>query len=595
MNLDSQQKAAVETGSKKALVLAGAGSGKTRVLIERIAHLVENKKVSPYEILAFTFTRKAAGEVKSRSEERIGNQANRITMGTMHAIALKLIKRFGEIIGTKTKNVTVYSQWESDFLLKEVARDMGLFKKSWKIPKKDINKAFSDYYERGQEPQEHHPAYKLFKVFIQVCKENNALTYDSLLTGMKILLPHVAQYLHYQHILVDEIQDISPMQWSIINMLCDLTGASLFVVGDIDQSIYAFRGAVPGYLLAHEKEFDIYRLETNYRSCEEIVYTANKLINFNKDRFEKTMRAKHDNRGTGQIISIHKNKNSAAIADMLSQKNGKVAVLSRIHGLLQKVSRLLEEKGIDHAYIGGKAKLTNSEKFRRFHAFLKLIVNPYDNFAFLLIKDLIGLSPVEYQHIRSEAVTKGKSHFQEWLYNGNVHGSKWKQFFKGPLEDAPLDEIIIMDEICEMPEGFEEAISFADEWAEEHQQSKVTEYLDWLATYDIQDELTADQHDIKLMTVHAAKGLEFPTVIIAGCNEGLFPHSRSIGEVDEIEEERRLMYVAMTRAEDRLILTVRPERSEDFKGNIKYTPVSRFLAEARSLTKKQPDRLEMNL
>ena len=592
MQLDSQQKAAVETESKKALVLAGAGSGKTRVLIERIAHLVENIKTSPFEILALTFTRKAAGEMKSRLEERIGHDAHRITMGTMHSIALKLIKRFGEIIGTKTKNVTIYSQWESDFLLKEVAKDMGLFKKAWKIPKKDIDKVFADYYERGQEPPEHHPAHKLFKVFIQVCKENNALTYGALLIGMKILLPDIVKYLHYRHILVDEVQDIDPLQWQIINMLCKLSGASLFVVGDIDQSIYAFRGAVPGYLLAHEKEFDIYRLETNYRSVDKIVYAANSLIRYNKDRFEKDMKAAICYEGNGSLITVKRETDSAAITDMLSQKNGKIAVLSRIHGLLQKVSRLLNEKDIDHAYIGGKTALTNSEEFRRFHAFLKLIVNPYDNFSFLLIKELIGLSPVEYQHIRSKAVSEGKSHFQAWIEKHDPRDvGTWHDFFLITVKSYDLGNLsrkMVEYDCFENWPGIYGIGEFICEWENSNPNVKdnpadegpIERYLDYLATYDIQDEIAADKHDIQLMTCHAAKGLEFPTVIIAGCNEGFFPHSRSLDDPDQLEEERRLMYVAITRAEDRLILTVRPEKSEDFKGNVKYNPASRFLKEA---------------
>ena len=291
MELDPQQKKAVITESKKVLVISGAGSGKTRVLTERIAYLIEQKKVSPYEILAFTFTRRAAGEMNSRLENRIEGKAHKVTMSTMHALGLNMIHKFGETIGLRNKTVTVYSEWEESYLLKEVAIELGIFKKTWKIPKKKvIDPMFAAYYERGIEPTRFDPGYGLFKAFIHRCKENNALTYGALLIGLEMLIPTMAKYLHYRHILVDEVQDIDPLQWQIINKLCAAFNASLFTVGDIDQSIYSFRGAVPEYLIEHQDKFNIYRIETNYRSDAYIVQGANNLISHNQDRLEKTMR-----------------------------------------------------------------------------------------------------------------------------------------------------------------------------------------------------------------------------------------------------------------------------------------------------------------
>jgi DNA helicase-2/ATP-dependent DNA helicase PcrA len=301
MKLDRQQESAVITEAKKTLVIAGAGSGKTRVLTERIAYLIEAQKVSPYEILAFTFTRKAAGEIRERLETRLETKAGHITVGTMHAIALKMLHKFGNIIGLKAKQLTVYSQWETDYLLKDVAAEMGIFKKSWKIPKKDIDRCFADYYEKGQEPLEDNPVHDLFQAFVQRCRENNALTYGALLTGF-----------------VDEIQDIDILQWSIINELCENLKASLFVVGDVDQSIYSWRGAVPEYLIEHQHEFKIYRLETNYRSDKNIVTAANNLIKHNMDRIPKTMVAFEDAQTSIETV---KNVDSAGIVQLIKKLN----------------------------------------------------------------------------------------------------------------------------------------------------------------------------------------------------------------------------------------------------------------------------------
>jgi len=282
MTLDHQQQAAVTTDSHAALIIAGAGSGKTRVLTERIAYLVEQQHVSPFEVLCLTFTRKAAGEMKSRLETRIGNQTHHVEMGTMHAVALRMLRRFGEIVGLRPDNITVYCEWEEAFLLKEVATEIGVFKKSWKIPKKNIDRIFHDFYERGEIPERLHPGYDLFHAFMGRCRENNALTFGGLLMGLELIIPTLAKHLHIKHILVDECQDLDPLQWRIINGIRGDFGAALFVVGDIRQSIYNFRGAVPEYLLQHQDDFQIYELQSNYRSMPAIVMAANRLMDHSK-------------------------------------------------------------------------------------------------------------------------------------------------------------------------------------------------------------------------------------------------------------------------------------------------------------------------
>jgi superfamily I DNA/RNA helicase len=584
MNLDLQQSSAVKTDSHRALVLAGAGSGKTRVLIERIAHLIEEKKTSPYEVMSFSFSRKAAGEIKTRLHERIGNAAYRVTLGTMHALGLSMINRFGDVIGLKSKAVTVYNDWEEQFLLKSVAQDMGLHNgKAWKVKKGDIDAVFNAYYQRGVEPDEEGAIKDLFHAFIQRCRENNSLTYGGLLIGLRLLIPTLAKYLHIKHILVDEVQDIDHLQWAIILEMEKAFNASLFVVGDVDQSIYEWRGAAPKYLVDHQGEFDIYRMEANYRSDPAIVAAANRLIEHNHDRITKTMVATRP--AEVHRVVVQRNCDSSHIVEICGPHfytGLMTAILARNHALLQKIDRLMEEAEIPHQYVGKNSALTNSEPFRRFHAFLKLAVNVYDNFSFLLIKDIIGLTSEEYGRIRVRAAERGESHFQAWMATSCDDATELFTHEVDEIDPSGLPVFLDFAEIVndKYPSLSPESMAFISQYQGD---GSLEAYLSWLATYEIQDEIKEERQSIMLMTIHAAKGLEWPVVIIAGCNEGIIPSKQSIIGGD-LESERRLMYVAMTRARDQLILTVRPEVEESPNGHLFESPASRFIAEAGLIT-----------
>jgi len=269
-------------------------------------------------------------------------------------------------------------------------------------------------------------------------------------------------------------------------------------------------------------------------------------------------------------IKILKNAESKVIAEYIAALKGeKVAVLSRVHVLLEKISSELTALDIAHTYIGRNVALIHSESFVRFHAFLKLAVNEHDNFAFLLVKDIIGLSPVEYAEIRLKAAQEGVSHYLAYIET--VIDLSVFKFLQTTLCGAAT-----RINAC-FPDLSPEALAFIVKWKSENA-GEIREYLDWLATYDIQEEIKDDDpSDITLMTIHAAKGLEWPVVIVAGCNEGILPSSQAI-KGEGIEAERRLMYVAMTRAQDQLILTVRPEKSE-VHGKTYESPISRFVKE----------------
>jgi len=351
-------------------------------------------------------------------------------------------------------------------------------------------------------------------------------------------------------------------------------GASLFVVGDIDQSIYSFRGARPEYLLEHQNEFDIYRLESNYRSRASIVEAANRLIQHNVERLPMTMVATIENEPETAHCVVKGDMDSEAIRDYLGKfsSNYHPTILARNHSLLIKLSQLLEEAHIDHRYIGKETKLTNSEEFRRFHAFLKLIVNPYDNFAFLLMKDIIGLSAQEYAQIRQDAATEGSSHFQIF-HEQDGSCTEW-------YADSDANLIDVADRLpfaFPWPFDVRPIMDFISKYAEDKRNPTVQGYLDWLATIDIQDEVKEDYEGLILMTIHAAKGLEWDTVIVAGCNEEILPSKQAIRD-GNVEEERRLAYVACTRARDTLVMTVRPEVTE-LNGRVYENPVSRFIGE----------------
>lgn len=587
MNLDAQQLEAVRTDSPCALVLAGPGAGKTRVIVERTAYLIEECKISPYEIVLLTFTRRAANEMRQRLKERIGKSATyNLTIGTFHAVALKLLHRFGELIGFRKENSTVYGEFEEQFLLKEVAKDLGVYKKSWKPPKKDIDAAFSRYYSTGVEPEKDDPAYSLFMAFMQRARENNSYTYGGLLTGLKLLLPKIHQYLHWKHVIADEQQDNDSLQWELIRTIQDLCGAAVFCVADIDQAIFAWRGAQPDYLIKHQGAFDTYLLESNYRSVAPIVEGANRLIGHNRHRIGKTMWATREV-GQSRIVTIE-NSDSAELADTIKfctvigigvNDKDSLAVLARNHALLRRLSEELTARDVPHVYIGKRSALTNSEEFRRFHAFLKLLVNPHDNFSFLLVKDFIGITPEQYRDIRVDAVTDGCSHL---VAAHSLLRADCQEFFYERLRRVEIELAYAIArewEILDEASRTEEIFAFLNSWIMSNPNGTVKSYLDWLATYDIQDELTEKTDELTLMTIHAAKGLEWPSVIVAGCNEGILP-SKQAAAADEVEEERRLMYVAMTRARDQLILAIRPERQEKEDGRVYENPRSRFVGEA---------------
>lgn len=577
MEQSQEQSQAVFTESKTALCLAGAGSGKTRVLISRIHNLIENCQVSPHEVMSITFTRKAGKEMTERLEKLIGPKVHNVTIGTLHSVALKMIQRFGEFIGFNTGKITVYSSWEEDVLLKDVCQELGYYNgKNWKgVKKKEIDEAFYLFYTRKKKNDRNYIPNEIMDSFFLRCRENNALTYGTIMTSFLDLIPRIHFMMNYNHVLVDEVQDLDPVQWRIVRLICSVCGASLFAVGDSEQSIYGFRGADPGYLIREKKNFDIFKLEDNYRSDGYIVDAANKLIKHNVNRLDLEMNAiRPKEKEIFHLPGVNSEMIVKDIKHISPEFDGNIAVLGRNHFLLEKLSRLLSEAGIDHEYIGKKTDFTRSEEFRRFHAFLKLTVNPFDNFSFLLIRDYLVISMDEYRDIRMQAVKENKSHFQ--VFGECTLDVSSLTFVKLSKEYDNFNEILnwMMRIDFEFDAG--PVFEFINEYLSVTHEPKINEYLDWLALYDVQDEITEESKKLQLMTIHASKGLEWPMVIIAGMNEGILPSFRAMKSQTELESERRLAYVAYTRAQDHLVMTSRPIIEE---AKIAQPP-SRFIKES---------------
>lgn len=364
-------------------------------------------------------------------------------------------------------------------------------------------------------------------------------------------------------------------QWQITNKLCELCDASLFAVGDPDQAIFEFRGGDPEYLIRNQNSFDIYTLQDNYRSDGYIVDSANKMIVNNESRLDSTMFPKKEHKN--QVLKMSNMDTQGLLEGLQNMPEGHsegIAVLARNHYMLKKLSRVLWESDIDHEYVGRKTAFTRSEEFRRVHAFLKLAANPFDNFSFLLIKEHIEING--YRDIRLKAVQEDKSHFQVWT-ESDFSDNQWASEYIEAAKEGNFKETIEL--MMEIDFSFDSVpvFEFIEEYMAKQFEPKIEGYLSWLAIYDVQDELTGKPKNIQLMTIHASKGLEWPTVVIAGMNEGILPSKHAESNLNELESERRLAYVAYTRAKDQLILTTRPQVGEG--DDIKY-PVSRFIEES---------------
>lgn len=636
-NLNKEQKEAVQTTAGPLLILAGAGSGKTKVLTSRIAYLIQ-KGVKPQNILAVTFTNKAAKEMKARLGSMIGeNTVKYMWVGTFHGICGRILRenvdRYTFPSGKKLdKNFTIYDDNDTNAVLKQAIKKLNIDDKIYqpKLVKSVISNAknkMQDAYTFATFARDFksQKIAQIYEEYENTLNNNNAIDFDDMLMLTVKLLDHNTEirthyYERFQHILVDEYQDTNLAQYNLVNMLYTnkLTEVpperSLCVVGDVDQSIYSWRGADYTIIMNFQKDFKntkLIKLEQNYRSTANILNVANAIIENNTERVDKVL---YSNKGEGELIDYFEAQDEADeanfIVSRIKQDSGgnynQYAILYRTNSQSRSIEEACMAAGVPYRIYGG-LKFYDRKEIKDIIAYLKLIYNTDDSQSFRRIvnvpKRSIGDTTVKRlqdfadredislfaaaQRIQEDTEipprTRSKildfvnliTKFREAIPNYNLREfvtlviEKSGYLAELQLQNTPEAEADI--------ENLQELVNVAEEFVPEEEDNVLGEFLAQVALVSDIDNMDTIANNVTLMTLHAAKGLEFPVVFMAGLDEGIFPHLRSLNVPSEMEEERRLMYVGVTRAEEKLYLTSAKRRQ--MWGEFKYYNPSRFIEE----------------
>lgn len=627
MNLDKlneEQRKAVTTTEGPLLVLAGAGSGKTRVLTHRVAYLIEEKGVPPYKILALTFTNKAAKEMRERVDALIETNSQSVWVFTFHGFCVRILQAEIDRLGFG-KGFVIYDDQDQQSLIGHVIKDLGLNDKVF--TKRMLSSCFSDaknhslnpgaFLAETSQPQQVRDAFALYQKRL---KEANALDFDDLLLKTIELFERFPDVLekyrdHFRYILVDEYQDTNLAQYHIVNLLAK-EHRNLCVVGDDDQSIYAWRGADIRNILEFEKDFPgctVIRLEQNYRSTEKILNAANEVISNNRGRKEKRLWTAK--RG-GDEIDVHEAEDERDEAYYICSRISnavragarydRYAILYRTHAQSRVLEMTLKSFGIPYRVYGGVSFFARAE-VKDILAYLRLVVNPADDEAFLRVINLpprgIGSASILalLAHARehdlpllSAAMDPGElpariaakffpflDMFQEqYLRYTTVPLS---EFVRGLLDAIGYDAYLKADKkenYEARAETVEELLGYIAEFEKNFNEDDgevLSAFLTSVALFQQGDAVEENNGCVNLMTLHAAKGLEFPVVFLCGLEDGLFPLSQSRFDPEKMEEERRLCYVGITRAREKLFLSYAKQRM--LYGNREYAAPSPFLLE----------------
>ena len=627
--LNTEQREAVFHTEGPVLILAGAGSGKTRVLTHRIAYLIEEKGINPWNIMAITFTNKAAGEMRERVDKIVGFGAESIWVSTFHSSCVRMLRRFIDRLGYDT-NFTIYDADDQKTLMKDICKRLDIDTKVYK--EKAILAAISSAKDELISPEEYElqnisdfskkKIILAYKEYQKELKKNNALDFDDLIVKTVELFqscPDVLEYFQerFRYIMVDEYQDTNTAQFKFVSLLASKY-QNLCVVGDDDQSIYKFRGANIGNILGFEKVFSnakVIRLEQNYRSTQNILNAANQVIQNNMERKRKTLWTENEE---GEKLHFRQFMNAYEEAEYvvgeISKKvrEGKgeyrdFAVLYRTNAQ----SRLFEEKllmsNIPYKLVGGVNFYARKE-IKDLLAYLKTVDNAKDDLAVRRIINVpkrgIGattLSRVQdyaseremgfYDALREaeQIPSIGRAAVKVEPFVTFIQTLRSKQEFLSPSE--LLKDIIEStgyveelrnegtDEAEARIENIDELITKVVSYEEENEAPTLSGFLEEVALVADIDSVDGDDNQVLLMTLHSAKGLEFPYVYLAGMEDGIFPSYMTITADDptEIEEERRLCYVGITRAMKELTLSCAQQRM--IRGETQYNKVSRFIKE----------------
>ncbi len=627
MQLNTNQQLAVETTEGAVLVLAGAGSGKTRVLTERVAHLVGDKRVPPWAILAITFTNKAAEEMRNRIAERTGYDARDIWISTFHAMCVRMLRRYAEHVGY-TSNFLIYDSDDSLRLVRKILEEMGL-KENKSYNDRYIKNIISRYKNDAQNTEFYDfvaernafIAENAEHIFIRYQEEllrQNAMDFDDLLLKTLELLQNSEQARNYyqnkfRYVLVDEYQDTNMVQYNLVKILCGGYG-NLFVVGDDDQSIYAFRGANIRNILEFEKDFEgakVIRLEQNYRSDKRILDVANCVIRNNEGRKGKTLWSEITSGEKPVLYTASSEYDEAeSIAREIQRLSDEgnnysdMAILYRMHTLTRIIEEKLRLYTVPYRIYGGLSFYERKE-VKDMIAYLNILANPAADLQLLRIINvpkraigdakvsaltrLAGSNSISMIEVMANADTmiddaallkKAKEFYA--IYEEMREGMEQKSVHE-ILEDVyivsgykQMLEAEGTPEAQGRMENVEELINSAYEYDERNgEDAGLDGFLQDIALITDMDSMD-EKGGVTLMTMHAAKGLEYDYVFVAGVEEGIFPSMRSIEE-DNVEEERRLCYVAITRAKKKLYLLHAQMRT--LYGKTTPTMPSRFLDE----------------
>lgn len=603
MNLTNDQCRAVTTEAKHVLVVAPAGSGKTRVLVARVIHLLESG-ISPNSIMVISFTRRAAGELKERLLAQLGGDEAAektllsLTIGTVHSVCLQILQTYGERLGYRLgKPITVLDPADAKMLLQIAGRELGYYDgKKWKAPLsgKKVGAFLERYYcqdEMKAPVAEQRMLDKIMARYFALCWQMHVVDFGMILRQTQRLFAEHADVLEmykkrYQYVLCDEAQDSSSVEFSLYEALASDT--SLFLVGDLNQSIYGFRHARPDILRGWVTAagvvdgFEVLHLRENFRSGDVIVDVANRLIAHNADPLSLPMIG-----ATGRAgIVEHFTGGSEAIVAECQARHGiyrwsDIAVLGRTHRVLRRLESVFREVGVPVFRVGRSFDLTETDTFRDCLASMKLVVNPADDLAFLRLSALFDIGAAQLAEARSRAARNRQSLFDAYMTLAEEADSIARAiWFYSISEESPnLTELLYEPKEGALPPSWlADYIAINHFWETNCSNMTVAKALEWYATFNPERGDDLRQEDaITLITAHAAKGLEYPIVVVAELNEGVWPSKKSAREAGGIEEERRLFYVAQTRAREVLLLHHREEVDQNPEWEIRGP--SRFLKE----------------
>ncbi|MFF5895151.1 DNA helicase PcrA [Streptomyces argenteolus] len=640
--LNTEQRAAVVHAGSPLLIVAGAGSGKTRVLTHRIAHLLAERGVHPGQILAITFTNKAAGEMKERVEQLVGPRANAMWVMTFHSACVRILRRESKRLGF-TSSFSIYDAADSKRLMALVCRDLDLDPKRY--PPKSFtakvsnlkNELIDEETFAGQAADGFEKtlaqAYALYQARL---REANALDFDDIImTAVHLLqaFPDVAEHYRrrFRHVLVDEYQDTNHAQYTLVRELVGPSGEAeapgeLCVVGDADQSIYAFRGATIRNILQFEEDYPdatTIMLEQNYRSTQTILSAANAVIERNESRRPKNLwtNAGEGTRIAGYVADTeHDEAQFVAeeidrLTDAGDAKAGDVAVFYRTNAQSRVFEEIFIRVGLPYKVVGG-VRFYERKEVRDVLAYLRVLANPEDTVPLRRILNVPKRGIGDRAEAMIDALSmREKISFPQALrrvdeaYGMAARSANAVKRFNTLMEElrtiveSGAGPAVVLEAVMERTgylaelqastdpqdetriENLQElaavALEFEQDRAEEEGTGTLAEFLEKVALVADSDQIPDEDEDgsgvITLMTLHTAKGLEFPVVFLTGMEDGVFPHMRALGQVKELEEERRLAYVGITRARERLYLTRAAMRSA--WGQPSYNPPSRFLEE----------------